>query len=353
MGGLESGERLLPLSFGAEDRDEHARLPQVRRGLHGGDGDESDPGILQAADVLRKDLPDGLVDAAHPVGHSSPCTSGGTTGSRPFRLFGVTRARGADSTSGIFNRLHTLLLVCVALWCFVTALAGGLVGLVLGNIRLPVLLLAASSPAAGAGANIGVSALAALAAAITHIRAGRIDWRVFAWMTPPSVAGAVVGGVLSGAVPGDALLIAIGATLIVFGVDLLRPRRDEDGARVERTSPPAAVASGAVIGLLGGFVGLILGALRIGALLRFVGADAFRAVGTNVAVGFCLGAAGVLGHLSAGVDWTLLVVGAAASVPGSLLGARLTGRLDEGQLLRAVGAILVVAGAATILQGAV
>jgi uncharacterized membrane protein YfcA len=40
-------------------------------------------------------------------------------------------------------------------------------------------------------------------------------------------------------------------------------------------------------------------------------------------------------------------------VPGSLLGARLTGRLDERQLLRAVGAILLVAGTATTLQGAI
>jgi uncharacterized membrane protein YfcA len=111
--------------------------------------------------------------------------------------------------------------------------------------------------------------------------------------------------------------------------------------------------SGAAIGLLGGFVGLILGALRLPALLRYVGADAFRAVGTNVAVGFCLGVAGVLGHLGAGVDWTLLAVGAAASIPGSLLGARLTGRLDERQLLRAVGAILLVAGTTLIVQGAV
>jgi uncharacterized protein len=224
---------------------------------------------------------------------------------------------------------------------------------VLGNIRLPVIVLAASSPAAGAGANIGISAVAALTAAITHIRAGRIDWRLFLWMAPSSVVGAVIGGLVSGAIPGDALLIAIGATLIFFGIDLLRPTRD--GARAQQgvIRPGAAVLWGAVIGLLGGFVGLILGSLRIGALLRFIGADAFRAVGTNVAVGFCLGVAGVLGHLNGGVDWTLLAVGAAASVPGALLGARLTGRLNEQQLLRAVGAVLLVAGAAMIVEGLV
>jgi uncharacterized membrane protein YfcA len=227
------------------------------------------------------------------------------------------------------------------------------VGLVLGNIRLPVIVLAASSPAAGAGANIGISALAALAAAVTHIRSGRVDWTLFMWMAPPSIAGAVVGGLVSGAIPGNALLIAIGVTLIVFGLDLLQTRASVVQTSAEKVRAPAAVFWGAVIGLLGGFVGLILGALRIGALLRFVGADAFRAVGTNVAVGFCLGVAGVFGHQNGGVDWTLLGVGAAASIPGSLLGARLTGKLNEQQLLRSIGAILVVAGAAMIVEGAV
>jgi uncharacterized membrane protein YfcA len=55
--------------------------------------------------------------------------------------------------------------------------------------------------------------------------------------------------------------------------------------------------------------------------------------------------------LRGGVDWTLLGVGAGTSVPGAMLGARLTGRLDERQLLRAVGGVLLVAGAAMILQG--
>ena len=247
--------------------------------------------------------------------------------------------------------MDALLLVAVGLWCFVTALAGGLVGLVLGNIRLPVLVLAASSPAAGAGANIGVSAIAALASATAHIRAGRIDWRLFAWMAPPSMLGAVVGGLLSGAVPANALLVVIGVTLLAFGADLVRSKPDGRRADPEGFSARAVISTGALIGLLGGFVGLILGALRLPALLRFVGTEPFRAVGTNAAVGFCLGVAGVFGHLPGGVDWTLLGVGAATSVPGAIVGARLTGRLDERQLFRAVGVVLLVAGTAMILQG--
>jgi uncharacterized protein len=84
-----------------------------------------------------------------------------------------------------------------------------------------------------------------------------------------------------------------------------------------------------------------------------VGESAQRAVGTNLAVGVCVGIAGVIGHTPDGVDWDLLAIGSVASVPGALLGARLTGRLSEGQLLRAIGAMLVVAGVATLAQALV
>jgi uncharacterized protein len=247
--------------------------------------------------------------------------------------------------------MDPLELAALCVWCFVVACAGGALGLVLGNIRLPAVLLVASSPAAGAGANIGISGVAAFAAAIAHIRAGRINWRLFAWMAPPSMAGAVVGGLISGAIPDTALLLVIGAALLYFGVDLLRrkpqPRTDADGDALDVR---AAVVSGALIGVLGGLVGLILGALRMPALLRWVGEVPSRAVGTNLAVGFWVGLAGVVGHLPGGVDWTALAAGAAASVPGALVGARLTGRMSEQQLLRGIGGILVVAGVATALQ---
>lgn len=250
--------------------------------------------------------------------------------------------------------MTTAELVALGAWCFLVALGGGMVGLVLGNIRLPAVLLVAASPAAGAGANIGISAVAATAAAGAHIRAGRINWRLFAWMAPPSMVGAVAGGYLSGLISEDLLLAVIGLSLLYFGIDLLRPPKDEPGGPLERAALDvrAAVVSGALIGLLGGLVGLILGALRMPALLRYVGEEPSRAVGTNLAVGVCVGVAGVVGHLPEGVDWEVLAVGAAASVPGALLGARLTGRLTERQLLRAIGAALVVAAVGTLVQAA-
>jgi uncharacterized protein len=250
--------------------------------------------------------------------------------------------------------VHGLALAGVGIWCFLVALAGGLVGLVLGNIRLPVLLFAAASPAAAGGANIAVSGLAAAAASVTHVRARRVDRRLVGWMLPPSVLGALGGGAAASYVPADALRIVIGSALLLFGVDLLRPKGAS--ARPEPRAEPdvrAAVVSGAAIGVLGGLIGLILGSLRLPAMLRWVGEEPARAVGTNLVVGIAVGAAGLLGHLPGGIDWTLLWVGAAGSIPGALIGSRLTGRLSPAGLLRAVGTILLVAGTAAILQGAI
>jgi uncharacterized membrane protein YfcA len=243
-----------------------------------------------------------------------------------------------------------LLLAGFAVWCFVVALAGGLAGLVLGNIRLPAALALASSPAAGAGANIGISAVAAAAASVAHIRAGRVNWRLFAWLLPPSVVGAVIGGLVSGELSRTALLAVIGVALLYFGVDLLRPKRPAAPAPPGEEGHLATVGIGLGIGLLGGLVGLILGSLRMPAMIRWLREPPARAVGTNLAVGFWVGIAGVIGHAPGGVDWGLLAVGGAASIPGALLGSRLTGRLSERRLLQAVGCILVVAGTVTLSQ---
>lgn len=249
--------------------------------------------------------------------------------------------------------MHGLVLAGVGIWCFLVALAGGLLGLVLGNIRLPVLLLVGSNPAAAAGANIAVSGLAAATASIAHIRARRVHWRLVAWMLPPSVLGALGGAYASGRLPAETLRIVIGSTLLVFGLDLLRPRRAALPAPREKPDLRAAVLTGLIVGAIGGLIGLILSTLRVPALIRWVGEDHLRAIGTNLVVGVAVGAAGLLGHLPSGVDWTLLAVGAGSSIPGALIGSQFTGRLSATALLRAIGAILLVSGTVTIVRGVV
>jgi hypothetical protein len=168
-------------------------------------------------------------------------------------------------------------------------------------------------------------------------------------MTPPSVAGAVVGGLFGHLVPTRALLAGIAAVLAWNGVDLLfAPIRARPAAEPRLFS---AVGFGLAIGLVGGAVGVILGTLRMPALLRAVGLTAHRAVGTNLVVGFALGVAGFVAHaLRLEVEWGLLAAGLVGALPGAWLGARATGRFSEQALRRAIGIALVAIACAFALE---
>ncbi|MDQ3890894.1 MAG: sulfite exporter TauE/SafE family protein, partial [Actinomycetota bacterium] len=127
-------------------------------------------------------------------------------------------------------------LVIAAVGSLLAGALGSAVGLVLGSLRLPAILLASPTPAAAAGTNIAVSAVAALTGAATHARARRVDWAIVAWMAPSSVVGAFLGGYFGHLVPARALLAVIALALAWNGLDLLGSLR----APPSRTRPRAA-----------------------------------------------------------------------------------------------------------------
>jgi uncharacterized protein len=234
---------------------------------------------------------------------------------------------------------------------FAAGYLGSLLGLVLGTLRLPLFVWLAGSPLAAAGTNIAVSAASAASGSLRHARDRRVDWRLVAWMAPPSVLGAVLGALLADDVSERLLQGLIAVTLLWSGVDLaLRPVRPRERGRL-RLWP--AVAGGFGIGALGGAIGVILGTLRMPTLVRGVGLGVKRAAGTNLVVGFLLGAAGFVTHAGeAGADWALLAAGLAGAVPGGWLGARATGRFDEERLRLLLGAVLVLVGGVFAAQAA-
>ena len=232
---------------------------------------------------------------------------------------------------------------------FVAGYIGSMLGLVLGTLRLPFMVLAAGSPLAAAGTNIAISAAAAGAGGLAHARAGRVDWRVVAWTAPPSIAGAIAGALVADDVSEALLYGLIAGVLVWSGIDLaLRPiaARPRERLRVGRGSALAFA-----IGVLGGAVGVILGTLRMPALVRSVGLDVRRAAGTNLVVGFLLGLAGFATYAAgSGVEWGLLAAGLVGAIPGGWLGARATGRLPENVLRIALGVVLVLVGVTFAVQ---
>ncbi|MGB0121670.1 MAG: sulfite exporter TauE/SafE family protein [Solirubrobacterales bacterium] len=241
-------------------------------------------------------------------------------------------------------------IVILVVWSFTVSFAGGMIGLVLGNLRLPVVVLLGSSTAAAAGANVAISGAAALTSAVVHWRNGRIDPKLFLMMAPSSLVGAICGGLLAGIFPERILLGAISIVVLYGAVEVWRYRKPkvefQPGQVQQRNLLVEAVLIGFAVGLLGGFVGLILGSLRLPAMLKYMGMSAHRAVGTNAAVGVVVGIGGLVGHLPSGIDWQIFLVGAAAAMPGAYFGSRFTGRLNEDTLVKAMAVVLVISGLA-------
>jgi uncharacterized membrane protein YfcA len=236
-------------------------------------------------------------------------------------------------------------------------------------MRLPaMLLLGIPAPAAG-GTNILVSSLASLAGTIRHLRAGRVNLRIVLTMGVPAFIGAFIGGWFADRTPEHLLIVLAGALVFWQGVEFLIIARDRIrsgqssgalfGQGLEGSpgifTPTRMAAEGGIgfaVGMLGGAVGLILGSIRLPALVRILRVDPRIAAGTNLFIGFVMGAAGWVGHVIHGqVDWVLLVMMGATAMIGSYLGATLTGKVNLNLLILAMGLTLLVVGVLLVWQG--
>ncbi len=103
------------------------------------------------------------------------------------------------------------------------SLAGGLVGLVLGTLRWPlVLALLEGNATLAAGTNLAVSTVAAAGGTTKHAREGRVDVALLVRLGgAAALVGAYVGAHFSGWLPVPTLKRAIGVVLLVSGAGLV------------------------------------------------------------------------------------------------------------------------------------
>ena len=227
----------------------------------------------------------------------------------------------------------------------------------LGTMRLPAMLLMGMAAPTAGGTNILVSSISSIFGAIRHIREGRVNFKLVAIMGGPAFAGAFVGGFLGGRVSESLLLSAAGLLVLWQGVELrMRGRAvaaaDDFLTEYSRKRIVLGGGMGLTVGLLGGAVGLILGSIRLPALIRVLKVDPRIAAGTNLVIGFVMGSLGWVGHAIKGdVDYQLLILMGAGAAVGSYFGAKLTGKVDLATLIGAMGYVLLAVGVILIWRG--
>ncbi|MFF7444451.1 sulfite exporter TauE/SafE family protein [Streptomyces sp. NPDC008122] len=198
---------------------------------------------------------------------------------------------------------------------------------------------------------VGVTSLAAL---IPHARAHRVRWRTGLLFGAFSMAGAYGGGRLAEYIPGTVLLVAFALMMLATAFAMLRKPRD--GAKKTRSAhgdlPLKHIAvEGLVVGAVTGLVGSGGGFLVVPALAILGGLPMGIAVGTSLLVIAMKSFAGLAGHLSGvSIDWGIALTVTVAAVIGSLIGARLAGRIPQDALRKAFGWFVVVMGVFVLAQ---
>ena len=194
-----------------------------------------------------------------------------------------------------------------------------------------------------------------------HARRGTVNWRLVGWLCAGSVPAAFLGVLLLRLLGDDAqvqhaIKVALGVALLLAAGGLLLKawagrRRGGAGPSVPITVRPVpTLLLGAAGGLIVGLTSVGSGSLIIVALLAlYPKLRANDLVGTDLVQAVPLVTAAALGHALFG-DLKLDIAGAVliGSIPGVLIGARISSRAPGG-LIRSALVVVLLASALKLL----
>jgi len=246
----------------------------------------------------------------------------------------------------------------------------GMTGVGGGSLMTPLLILVFGvAPVTAIGTDLAYGAVTKTVGGWRHWRQGTVDLRVSAWLAAGSLPGALAGvwalGYLRDAFPHsfDTLVLSMVAAAVlltgtlVLGRALLVRRaaeRERTHAILGRWGKVAAVAFGLVIGFVLGVTSAGSGALIGLVLILVFRLTPHRVVGTDVFhAAVLLWVAGLAHFVSGNVDLVLAGTILLGSIPGVIVGTRLSVRLSAASLRPALGIVMIAAGLGLLTKAGV
>lgn len=243
-------------------------------------------------------------------------------------------------------------LIAVLILAIAIGLSLGLLGGGGSILTVPLLTyVAGMDPKEAIAASLFVVGATSVLSTLTHARMGNVQWRTGLIFGAASMAGAFLGGLAGGYIPGVILMLAFAVMMIATAIAMLRGRKKRD--TVEQTKLPLGkiLIEGLVVGLVTGLVGAGGGFLVVPALALLGGLSMPVAVGTSLLVISMKSFAGLAGYLTTvSLDWPLVLGVTGMALIGALIGARLTKVVPEQALRKGFGIFVLVMGVFVLSQ---
>jgi uncharacterized protein len=256
----------------------------------------------------------------------------------------------------------------------------GLTGMGGGSLLAPILILIFGIPPVWAvGTDVAYSTVTKALGSVVHIRQKHVNFKVALWLACGSVPATLLSVTLVqyirkhyGSVVNGVILHAIGFTLILVAVLLvvkpflmrhLERKRLEAQKQAALTDESGESSSAPnrwekryrplVTILIGAFVGFLVGLTSVGSGTLIIVSLAFlfprltakELVGTDIFQAFMLLAAGAVAYITAGtINWRIVGLLLIGSLPGVVVGSRLSKFIPEPYMRPVLAVVLVISG---------
>jgi uncharacterized membrane protein YfcA len=193
---------------------------------------------------------------------------------------------------------------------------------------------------------------------------------VFIFLATTGAAGAFIGSFFTNYVPISILLMIIGlivsyeSFVLLNGSRIKKKRRNNINNELDEITNSNRILNlsknrlilmesiiGFGIGFLGGLVGLVLGSIRMPAMISILKMKPRVAVGTNLAAASVMGIYGLIGHIiNHNIDYLVLMIMGSAAMLGGYIGAKYTDRFSDTGLKRIIGIVLIAVAITMLLR---
>ena len=250
---------------------------------------------------------------------------------------------------------------------FIVGLLVGFTGVGGGALMTPLLvILFGVAPQTAIGTDLLFASITKSFGVMVHGTRGSIDWQVLRRLSLGSIPAAMLTlalihffpqeGLRSLLLPALGVALALTSLAIVFQSRLHRlgqRLRASAPNQFKRAQPGLTVAAGALLGCLVTLTSVGAGALGVVMLVYLYPErlTPIKLVGTDIAHAVPLTLVAGLGHLGLGnVDAGLLGALLIGSIPGIILGSRLSTRVDPAYVRIAIAVMLAAIGGKILVQ---